>query len=293
MAFPLPLTLPPMEAKLVDALPTEPGWQFEPKWDGFRCLAFKDGDTLELMSKSGKPLSRYFPEVVADLLTIPGKHFVIDGELVITQGDTMSFDALQARLHPAASRILRLSVETPATLIAFDCLAADGKSLTDAPLTARRAALERLAATSDAFRLSPYLDDAKAAAEAWLTAPSAAIDGVIAKRTADPYRSGERAMLKIKRRHTIDCVIGGFRVTEDGKLASLLLGLYNDAGLLDHIGFVASLPPEIQHGLQDRLQALVAAPGFTGKSPSAPSRWTVKDRSEWRPLEPDLVAEIS
>lgn len=293
---PAPFELAPMEAKLVEDLPTGPGWRFEPKWDGFRCLAFKTDGEVELVSKSGKPLTRYFPEVVDALGRFRPEQFVVDGELTVSLGGHMSFDALQMRLHPAESRIRRLAGETPAQLVLFDCLAAgDGRSLIGAPLRDRREALVALAADFGAtttVRLSPGTEN-RAEACAWLEQVGAAIDGVVAKRLDEPYAPGERAMLKVKRMRTADCVVGGFRYGRDKPLvASLLLGLYDDAGLLNHVGFTSGLAAEDKAALTRRLEALVAAPGFTGDAPGGPSRWTTERTAEWSPLKPELVVEV-
>ena len=211
--FPLPLDLPPMEARLVDELPEEPGWQFEPKWDGFRCLAFRAGEEIELRAKSGKPLGRYFPEMLAVLRRLKPSRFVLDGELAIPVGETFSFEALQMRLHPAESRIKKLAAEIPAVLFLFDLLATpDGESLLQTPLLQRRAALEaffRSIGPAEAVRLSPFTRDV-AEARRWLEASGGALDGVIAKRLDGIYQPGERAMLKVKKRRTADCVVGGF-----------------------------------------------------------------------------------
>ncbi|MET0273563.1 MAG: ATP-dependent DNA ligase, partial [Phenylobacterium sp.] len=237
----VPLYLSPMEAKLVEAIPDEPGWRFEPKWDGFRCLAFKAGGEVELKAKSGKPLARYFPDMVEALKALPADRFVLDGELVITVDGEPSFDALQMRLHPAASRVNKLAAEQPADFVLFDCLLdAKGRSLVNAPLTERRAALEALYARLGKpahLRLSPGTEDAAEAA-AWLAQSGTALDGVVAKRLDGPYVPGERAMLKIMRRRTADCVVGGFRYESDSKLVgSLLLGLDDSDGKLNHVGF--------------------------------------------------------
>jgi ATP-dependent DNA ligase len=212
--FLLPLETPPMEARLVDDLPPDPGWQFEPKWDGFRCLAFRAGDQVELRAKSGKPLSRYFPEIVALARRIETERFVLDGELTIPIGEALSFDALQMRLHPAESRVRKLASETPALLILFDLLATpEGESLLEVPLIQRRAALEGFyekAAYEAALKLSPYTPDA-GVARRWLETSGGMLDGVVAKRLNAGYRPGERAMLKVKRQRSADRVVGGFR----------------------------------------------------------------------------------
>jgi ATP-dependent DNA ligase len=294
--LPLGIDTAPMEAKLVDALPDDPGWQFEPKWDGFRCLAFRAGDEVDLRAKSGKPLARYFPEVVAFLRALTPERFVIDGELAIAVGDTLSFDALQMRLHPAESRIRKLAHETPAILILFDVLVApDGRALLEAPLSERRAALEAFfagAGPTTSLRLSPYTRDRKEA-QRWLAKAGGALDGVIAKRADGPYVSGERAMLKVKRMRTADCVVGGFRYGANSRVVgSLLLGLYNQEGRLDHVGFTSNISAEDKPAVTKRLEALIEAPGFTGDAPGGPSRWSTERTGEWEPLRPELVVEV-
>ena len=291
-----PNSLAPMEAHLVAALPDEPGWQFEPKWDGFRCLAFRSGSEVDLRAKSGKPLARYFPEIVAGLRDVPLDPFVVDGELAIAQGDVLSFDALQMRLHPAASRIRKLAHETPAFLILFDALVLPGKpDLTTAPLTERRRALEdayAAAAGNPHLRLSPYTSR-RTEAQLWLDKAGGAIDGVVAKRVDEPYRPGERTMLKVKRMRTADCVVGGFRYERDSKLVgSLLLGLYNAEGKLDHVGFTSAIADRDKAALTKRLEKLIAPPGFDGNAPGAPSRWSTERSTEWQPLKPKLVVEV-
>lgn len=283
----------PMEAKLVADLPAGDGWQYEPKWDGFRCIAVKTGDAVALWSKAGKPLGRYFPEVVATLAAIDGD-FVLDGELLIPVGPTLSFGALQMRLHPAESRIRRLSTETPARLMLFDCLASEGAMLADRPLAERRTALERFHARhrSAGLRLSPATDD-PAVSRRWLAGTGSALDGVVAKPRAEPYRPGERAMVKVKRLRTADCVVGGFRYASAApEVGSLLLGLYDAAGLLHHVGFTSGIAAAERPALTARLEALVEAPGFTGDAPGGPSRWSTERSARWQPLRPELVVEV-
>jgi ATP-dependent DNA ligase len=285
----------PMEAKLVDALPTEDGWQFEPKWDGFRAVASRLGGHVELRSKSGKSLARYFPEIVTALEATSSDDYVLDGELILPIEGVLSFDALQARLHPAESRIRRLSRETPAQLMLFDCLALDGSALIERPLAERRAALERFhdANGTELLLLSPSAPDL-VGAEAWLAASGGALDGVIAKSLDQAYQPGERAMLKVKQHRTADCVVGGFRRAKDGPLvASLLLGLYDDAGLLNHVGFTSALAKQDRAQLTERLERLISPPGFTGKAPGGPSRWNDGKESEWFPLKSELVVEVN
>jgi len=368
LSLPLQPPYPPAEARPVRDLPREPGWLYEPKWDGFRCLAFRQGDQIVLQSKAGQPLTRYFPEVAAALRALPARKFVLDGEIVIRRGAGLDFDALLQRIHPAASRIQRLSQETPATYMVFDLLAdARGKSLIASPLSARRMALQEFASSNlgdaenksarkaqaktlpakasktsekitgamPAILLSPASSDL-ATAEKWMREGAASgWDGVVAKRLNCEYTSGERTgMIKVKRIRTADCVIGGFRWSRavakekaDGKkpaeksaamrqsaasgrekpgeeVGSLLLGLYNHQGELDHVGFSSSFSREQRKKLKSILKPLVAGParnsgdhvgsaGFSGKAPGGPSRWTRDDRdTEWVPLKPKLVGEF-
>jgi ATP-dependent DNA ligase len=291
--MPLPDVLP-MEAKQVAALPEGEGWQFEPKWDGFRCLAVKSGVEIALRSKSGKPLARYFPEVAAAIATLPDRNLVLDGELLIPVGPSLSFEALQMRLHPAASRVRKLAAETPARLMLFDLLWRGDESLADLPLAERRAALEAFyaQARNATLRLSPTTA-ARTTAERWLAGTGAALDGVIAKRLGEPYRPGERAMLKVKRLRTADCVLGGFRYASAAReVGSLLLGLYDEAGLLHHVGFTSGLAEVDKPALTKELEALIEAPGFTGDAPGGPSRWSTERTGEGQPLRPELVVEV-
>jgi ATP-dependent DNA ligase len=293
----VPLDTLPMEALRTDALPEDPGWQFEPKWDGFRCLAFRSGAAVEIRAKSGKSLSRYFPEVLAMLAALPQDRFVIDGELTIPIDGALSFEALQMRLHPAESRIRKLSVQTPATYILFDCLQDEaGRSLLDAPLARRREALEGFFAAAGGparLQLSPYTRD-RSQAQDWLDHLGGDLDGVVAKRLDGPYQPGERAMRKIKRIRTADCVVGGFRYAKDSPyVGSLLLGLYDDQGRLNHVGFTATISHAERAELTRRLEALIETPGFTGDAPGGPSRWSTERSGDWQPLRNDLVVEVA
>ncbi|MDX3899218.1 MAG: ATP-dependent DNA ligase [Sphingobium sp.] len=291
-----PLHLPlPMEAKAVLSLPMSDDWQYEPKWDGFRAIVGRDGDQADIRSKSGKSLARFFPEVVAALLATSLDRYILDGELVLPIGDALSFDALQQRLHPAPSRISRLSRETPARLMLFDCLLLEAEDLANAPLSARRRALERFHAKdgSDLLLLSPATSRV-ADATAWLERSGGALDGIIGKPLDQPYRPGERAMLKQKVQRTADCVVGGFRRTSDGKgVASLLLGLYDGEGLLNHVGFTSSFKAADRAPLLDRVTPLIGSAGFTGKAPGGPSRWRSGEEVAWEPLRPELIAEVA
>src|SRR5579864_6339615 len=297
MALPLNKRYKPMEALPARDLPSGPEWQYEPKWDGFRCLAFRDRKHIELTSKAGKPLTRYFPELVNALAHLTAKQFVLDGEIVIPFERGLSFDHLLMRIHPAASRILKLSRETPTVFIVFDLLIHDrGRSLVNQPLAVRRAALEQFARKylkgNKMIRLSPITRDLSVASK-WFHM-GVALDGVVAKRRDLPYQSGERTgMMKIKKQRTADCVVGGFRYLEKAPLVgSLLLGLYNDKGKLDHVGFTSSIATEDRPALTRRLQKMIKPPGFTGSAPGGPSRWSTRRSAEWQPLKPKLVAEV-
>ena len=296
MALPLDPTTPPMEARPVEELPSGPRWRYEPKWDGFRCLAFRDGDEIALRSKSGQDLGRYFPDVAAALLGLPGRSFALDGEIVIPVARRLSFEALQLRLHPAASRVRKLAAEHPATYIAFDLLAVAATSLLEKPFAERRAALERFFArlgSQSAVGLSPDTAD-RAAALRWLDDFAGDIDGTVAKRADLPYLAGSRdGMQKYKLRRTADCVVGGFRYGQGSTLVgSLLLGLYDKDGLLHHVGFTATIAARDKPDLARRLEGLVAPPGVTGRAPGGPSRWSTQRSGEWQPLAPVLVAEV-
>ena len=288
---------PPMEARPVHDLPEGEHWRYEPKWDGFRCLAFRDGETVELRSKSGQSLGRYFPDVMAAVQALAARQFVLDGEIIIPIERRLSFEALQLRLHPAASRVAKLAAEHPAIYIAFDLLVGpDGKRLTDMPFTERRAALEAFFATepgSATIRLSPSVAD-RSVALGWLDRLGGDIDGIIAKRADLPYLGGSRdGMQKYKLTRTADCVVGGFRYNANSPLAgSLLLGLYDEAGLLNHVGFTSTLPAKEKPALTRRLEQLIEPPGFTGRAPGGPSRWSTERSGEWQPLRAELVVEV-
>jgi ATP-dependent DNA ligase len=290
------LKLPPapMEALLAAELPDGDGWQYEPKWDGFRCLAARDGAGVALTSKSGKPLGRYFPEVVAMLASLEEQRFLLDGELIVPLGDALSFEALQMRLHPAESRIRRLAKETPAELMLFDLLAIGGQSLAGQPFAKRRRTLEKFHAGNrvPGLLLSPATGDRETAL-GWLERSGGALDGVVAKRLDLPYRPGERAMVKVKQQRTADCVVGGFRyAAKQREVGSLLLGLYDGAGLLHHVGFTSAIKAQDRAALTGKLEALIAPPGFTGNAPGGPSRWATERSTAWEPLQPVLVVEV-
>ena len=286
-----------MEALSVENVPEGDEWQYEPKWDGFRCLAFREGSKIDLQSKSTQPLARYFPELVTVLGHLEPDAFALDGEIVIPAGRAFSFDALLQRIHPAASRVHRLAAETPAIYVVFDLLAAeDGRSLVTHPLSRRRSRLEEFAAAyfeKGSVRLSPATTKL-AQARKWLAKTGAALDGIIAKRRDMEYRSREReGMQKIKNFRSADCVVGGFRyATHRNVVGSLLLGLYDAQGLLHHVGFTSSIAAADRPGLTEKLERLIEAPGFSGSAPGGPSRWNRGKEKAWQPLKPRLVVEV-
>jgi ATP-dependent DNA ligase len=298
MALPISLPFHPMEALSVDEIPVAGDWQYEPKWDGFRCLVFRDGKRVELQSKSGRMMTRYFPELVEAVRELKPRTFVLDGEIVVPADGAFSFDALLQRIHPAATRVNKLAKETPALLILFDLVVgADAQSLIERPLSQRRPALEKFVREycrgAKPIQLSPAtlrLADAKG----WLKRVGATLDGIIAKRRDLAYRSGDRSgMRKIKNYRGADCVVGGFRYNE-GKpvVGSLLLGLYDRRGLLHHVGFTSTIASKEKPALTKKLTKLIAPPGFTGNAPGGPSRWSTTRSGEWQPLKPKLVVEV-
>lgn len=280
----------------VEHIPDGPQWEYEPKWDGFRALVFRDGDELEIQSKSGQPLARYFPEVVERLRALRAKRFVLDGELMVQIGDELSFDALLQRIHPAESRVAKLSEETPARLVVFDLLVdAQGRDLTGKPLDERRAALEAFAVknfTGDNIVLSPATFD-REVVDRWFAQVGNALDGVVAKRRDLPYATGTRgAAVKIKHLRTADCVVGGYRLNKDKDgVGSLLLGLYDAQGKLNHVGFTSGFKTRERSPLLKQLRSLEKPPGFTGSAPGGPSRWRPTEEP-WFPLDPKLVVEV-
>lgn len=298
MSLPLPLNFPPMEAGTAREIPTGSGWEYEPKWDGFRCLAFRDGDHVDIVSKAGQSLGRYFPEITESLQSLGARKFVLDGELIVTQKRSLDFDALLQRIHPAVSRIKKLSKETPATFILFDILVdSHGTDLTKKVLEQRRQSLEHFAAQfttgQPRIRLTPRTCDFETAKQ-WFKRMAGPLDGVVAKRLDQPYDSETRkSMLKIKNLRTADCVVGGFRYGNTGDLVgSLLLGLYDEQGLLNHVGFTSGLAAANKPALTKQLEKLIQPPGFTGAAPGGPSRWSTERSAEWKPLAPKLVVEV-
>lgn len=311
LSLPVPIPLPPMEATRVDQLPDGDEWQFEPKWDGFRCLVFRKGTTVVLQSKSGQPLTRYFPELVQAFASLPSRTFVLDGEIVVAQNGRLSFDDLLLRIHPAASRVTKLANETPATFIAFDLLYYDGSkdpSLMIRPLTERRTGLERFFSSfpdNQLIQLSPVSRN-RTIASRWFTDLGAyGLDGIMAKKIHEPYHAGDRhAMLKVKYMKTADCVVGGFRYSSAPAksdkagpalaktVGSLLLGLYDTAGLLHFVGFTSSFNKEDRARLKKAVEPLKGGAGFSGKAPGGPNRWSQRQSDEWERVDPVLVCEV-
>jgi ATP-dependent DNA ligase len=289
-----------MEARSASSLPEGPEWQYEPKWDGFRCLIVRDGADVRLWSKSQQELTRYFPEMKAAAQKLRKSRFILDGELVIPIGTNFSFDALLQRIHPAASRVSRLATETPARYLAFDLLRTPRSELAGKPLLIRRPALEEFAASAfretGLFSLSPSTRN-YTVATGWLAFAGGGFDGVIAKRNDLPYQHGNRdGMLKIKRLRSADCVVGGYRYAKGHAkkriVGSLLLGLYDEDGKLNHVGFTSALSLDEKIRLTPSLERLVTKQSFTGESPGGPSRWS-KQSAEWQPVKPRLVVEVS
>jgi ATP-dependent DNA ligase len=290
--------LPPMEARSVEEIPSGHDWQYEPKWDGFRCIAFRDGKKIYLQSKAGQPLARYFPDIVAALGKLPGQQFVLDGELVVPVSGALSFDELQLRLHPAASRVQKLAKANPAIYIVFDLLGESGRSYLKQHLRERRRLLERFAhlnlRSTRNIRLSPAATDLRVANK-WFKKTGGDLDGVMAKRLDVAYAYGERsAVVKVKQIRTADCVVGGFRYARGARfLGSLLLGLYGDDGLLHHVGFTSAFKASERRALTRKFEALRKPPGFTGNAPGGPSRWSTDRTGEWEPVAPKVVVEVA
>jgi ATP-dependent DNA ligase len=298
VTLPLRSPFPVMEALVADEIPVGPGWRYEPKWDGFRCLVFRDGDKVVLQSKAAKPLTRYFPDVVDAVKSLGANRFVLDGEIVVPVDGAPSFDNLLQRIHPAVSRVRTLAASHPALLLVFDLLAdVRGTSLVAKPMHDRRTRLERFAAQfidgRGRIRLSPSTASV-AQARRWFRSAGGGLDGIIAKREDAEYRAGERdAMVKVKHLRTADCVVGGFRyASKGGTLGSLLLGLYDDEGLLHHVGFTSSFAAAERGALLRKVEPLVRGAGFTGQAPGGPSRWSTDRSADWKPLAPKLVVEV-
>ena len=300
-----------MLAKRVDTLPTEGEWLFEPKWDGFRALIFRDGDEILLQSRDTKPLNRYFPELLAPLKAQLPSRCVLDGEIVIAHGGTLDFDALSLRIHPAATRIKLLAEQTPASVVFFDLLAEGDHDLRAKPFEQRRTALETLLAElQPPIHLTPASRDLRVAEDWFRRFEGAGLDGVIAKPAAGPYEPDKRSMLKVKHERDCDCVVAGFRWHKDGEgtlIGSLLLGLYDHAGKLQHVGSCASftaakrrelvelLAPYRENASQNHPWASWSAPatGSPTRMPGAPSRWSQGKDLVWELVRPELVVEVA
>ena len=296
--MPLPLSppYPPMEAKRVDAVPAGDQWLYEPKWDGFRAVIFRDHDDVAIQSKAGQPLARYFPEVVEAIRGLKAKEVILDGEIVVPVEGRLSFDHLLQRIHPAEKRIRKLAAETPAQYFVFDLLALESKDLTKLPIEERR---EKLGAffedvKGDLIHLSPATTDRKIALEWFEKFGTLGLDGVMAKKIGEPYHSGDReGMVKVKHLKTADCVVGGFRYGEGTKLVgSMLLGLYDDEGRLVFIGHTSSIKKDDRPALTKTLESLRASNPFEVRVPGGPSRWATEKTGEWEAVRPELVCEV-
>jgi ATP-dependent DNA ligase len=302
--LPIQPPFPPMEARNAARLPESGEWLYEPKWDGFRGLAFRKGDEVLLQSKAGQPLGRYFPELVAALRELQHRQFVLDGEIVILSEGHLDFNALLQRIHPAESRIRKLAKETPVTFLCFDLLVdSRGELLTAQPLAKRKDQLKdffQKVPKGASVRLSPSTRDLTLA-QRWMgNLATVGFDGVVAKRLDEPYHSGDRnGMVKVKRLRTADCVVGGFRYASKGKVVgSLLLGLHDADGKLNHVGFTSSFKAEDRVRLLKTLEPFIVKEnggkgiGFSGNAPGGPSRWSTERSTEWVPLRNELVCEV-
>jgi ATP-dependent DNA ligase len=293
--FAIPPPIEPMLAKLADELPEGGRYLYEPKWDGFRAIVFRGEDDVFIQSRDLRPLDRYFPELHDTLLAGLPANCVVDGEIVIATRKGLDFDALQLRLHPAASRVAKLAQETPSSFVGFDVLAVDGADVRAKPQSERRTLLERLfAGVKPPIHLTPMTRD-RAVATEWLARfEGAGLDGVVAKPENGTYQPGKRAMIKVKHARTAECVVAGFRWHKSGgdTVGSLLLGLYDEEDRLNHVGFTSAIPAVERTALTARLEKLIEPPGFTGRAPGGPSRWSTERSSAWEPLRPELVAEV-
>jgi len=306
MALAVPPPVSPMLAKLVRELPDDEGLYFEPKWDGFRCIVFRDGDDVELGSRNERPLTRYFPELVEPLRRHLPTRAVVDGEIVIAGPDGLEFDALSQRIHPAASRVALLAESTPASFVAFDLLCLGDRDLRERPYHRRRAELEKaLAKAAPPIHLTPVTTDRATAADWFDRFEGAGLDGVVAKPADLTYRPGERVMLKVKHERTADCVVAGFRWhKEGGVVGSLLLGLFDAAGTLHHVGVASGFSAQRRRELVDELEPLRkgaldghpwrgwAEHQATGRVPGAQSRWNAGKDLSWEPVRPERVCEV-
>jgi len=298
MGLPVPFDLQPMLAAVQADLPTGDSWSYEPKWDGFRTLVYRDGADIRLASRGQRDLTRYFPEVVAAFAHFPAERVVLDGEIILIGPDGLDFDALQQRLHPADSRVRMLSEKTPASFVAFDALGVDDEDLRTLGLGARRERLEELLGGVDPpLYLTPYTRSIETGRE-WLAQfEGAGLDGVIAKNWEQPYLAGKRGWVKIKHERTADCAVIGYRLSNDGKsLGSLLLGLYDGEGALHYVGHTSSFDVATRRRLLMELEPLregAQAHLESGRMPGGPSRWSRGKETEWVGLRPELVCEVT
>jgi ATP-dependent DNA ligase len=295
VTLPVAPPIEPMLARSAEQIPSGPSWRYEPKWDGFRAIVFRDGDDVHIGSRKGQPLQRYFPEILDPLRAAMPDPSVVDGEIIVATPRGLDFDALQMRLHPAASRVARLAEETPATVVLFDLLGEGDEDLRDRPLVTRRERL--LGAISDNARvaLTPQTADFDEATDWFTRYEGAGLDGLIAKPEDSAYRSGERGWTKIKHLRTVDCVVGGYRMEATGRgVGSLLLGLYDGDGVLHHVGHTSSFSAAEKRELVSLLEPLGGGESFGhGRTPGAPSRWTGAKDADWTPVRPQLVCEVS
>jgi ATP-dependent DNA ligase len=296
MAFPIEPPVRPMLAKLQRELPAGERWLYEPKWDGFRAIAFRDAGSIHIGSRNTKPLERYFPDVVETLKDAMPSHSVIDGEIVIATDNGLDFDALQLRIHPASSRVKMLSEQMPSTFVAFDLLALDASDLRKTPFEERRKLLTSCFIESQHAFFTPQTDNTAVAADWFERFEGAGLDGIVAKPRDVKYLEGERAMIKVKHLRTADCVIGGYRMSNGGDgVGSLLLGLFED-GALHYVGHTSSFKAKEKVELLARFQPLTKTAGSSfglGRSPGGPSRWSGAEDKEWIPVEPSVVCEVA
>lgn len=295
MTLPVTPPLEPMLAKAAADIPEGSGWRYEPKWDGFRVIVFRDGDDVHLGSRKGQPLQRYFPEILEPLRQALPERAVVDGEIIIATPRGLDFDALQMRLHPAASRVARLAGETPATVILFDILAVGDEDVRGRPLSARRELLVDSVVPNARVAVTPHTADIIEGRDWFTRYEGAGLDGLIAKPDDGAYRSGERGWTKIKHLRTVDCVVGGYRMAATGRgVGSLLLGLYDGDGVLHHAGHTSSFSAKEKRELVDTLAPLVGGDSFGhGRTPGAPSRWSRDRDADWIGIRPELVCEVS
>jgi ATP-dependent DNA ligase len=289
--------LAPMLAKLQREIPQGDEWLYEPKWDGFRAIVFFDGDEVYIGSRDERPLNRYFPELVELFLEKLPRRCIVDGEIVVREEKGLSFDSLQLRIHPAASRVKMLAEQLPASFIAFDLLADEDDDLRGSPFVERRSRLEKLLHEVDGTRiaLTPQTDSVDEA-EGWLDSyEEAGFEGVVAKKEDTAYKPGARPMVKVKVQRTADCVVGGYRLSKSGDgVGSLLLGLYNDDGALQYVGHTSSFKAKERRDLLEQLRQIEGEGGFGGgRTPGGPSRWAGSREQSWVPLRPELVCEVS